>query len=172
MNEKVLAALNAQVQMEFTAFYTYLAMASWLEANDWPGFAAWMQGHSEEEKMHAMKIYDFINDRKGTVKLMAIPEPKTDYGSVQEIFEAALAHEEKVTASINKIYQLAKAEGDYPTELLMQWFITEQVEEEKLVEDALVMVKRAGGDPFQLFFVEKQIDALGAEEAGAEGEAA
>ena len=171
MNEKVLAALNDQMQMEFTAFYTYLSMAAWLEANDWQGFAAWMQGHSDEEQVHAMKIYNFINDRKGKASLQAIAQPAGEFASVQEIFETALAHEKKVTASINKIYQLAKSEGDYPTEVLMQWFINEQVEEEKIVEDALVMVKRAGSDAFQLLFVEKNLDALMAN-AGGGGEAA
>lgn len=172
MNDKVLAALNEQIQMEFSAFYTYLSMAAWLEANDWPGFATWMRGHAEEEQMHALKIYDFINERKGAVTLMQIPQPETSFESVRQIFEAALAHEQKVTASINQIYRLAKEEGDYPTELLMQWFINEQVEEEKVVEDALVMVKRAGSDPFQLFFVEQNIGNVGGADAEGEGSGA
>jgi len=168
MNKKVLQALNDQVQAEFIAFYTYLSMSAWLEANDWPGFAQWMRTHSEEEQMHAMKIYDFINERKGVVELKAIEQPPTEFNSVREVFEAALSHEEKVTAMINRIYKLAQEEGDYPTELLMQWYITEQVEEEKIVEDALVLIKRANNDPFQLLYMEKLILDNQAAEASAE----
>ena len=170
MNATIEAALNDQIQHELTAFYSYLAMAAWLEANDWPGYAQWMRNHSDEEQVHAMKIYDFVNDRNATVRLQAIAQPATEFDSVADLFEQALEHERAVTASINHIYQLAQAEGDYPTQVLMEWFITEQVEEEKLVEDALVMVKRAGDDPFQLMYVDAQIGTLGAaanEEAAA-----
>lgn len=172
MNKQVLEALNDQVQAELNAFYTYLSMSAWLEANDWPGFARWMRTHSEEEQMHAMKIYDYIHERKGVVELQAIAKPPAEFHSVREVFEAALSHEEKVTAMINRIYKLAQEEGDYPTELLMQWYITEQVEEEKVVEDALVLIKRANNDPFQLLYVENMITgAQGAEGAGGEAEA-
>ena len=172
MNKKVLQALNDQVQAELNAFYTYLSMSAWLEANDWPGFAGWMRTHSEEEQTHAMKIYDFINERKGVVELKAIDQPPTEFHSVREVFEAALSHEEKVTAMINRIYKLAQEEGDYPTELLMQWYITEQVEEEKIVEDALVLIKRANNDPFQMLYVQDMIVNAQAAEASAEAGAA
>lgn len=172
MNEKILQVLNDQVQAEFVAFYTYLSMSAWLEANDWPGFAQWMRTHSDEEQIHAMKIYDFIFERKGAVTLKAIEQPPTEFASVEAAFEAALAHEQKVTAMINNIYKLAQTEGDYHTEVLMQWFINEQVEEEKIVEDALVLIRRAGNDPFQLLYVEKMVlesqQAAAAAEAGAD----
>lgn len=171
MNDKILAALNDQVQAEFTAFYTYLSMSAWLEANDWPGSAQWMRQHSAEEQMHAMKIFDFINERNEQVLLQAIPQPPTAFGSMQEVYEAALEHERRVTAMINNIYRLAQEEGDHPTQVLMEWFITEQVEEEKIVEDALVMVKRAGDNPFQLLYVDQligqQVSGGGGAEAGA-----
>ncbi|RME61586.1 MAG: ferritin [Caldilineae bacterium] len=174
MNDKILAALNDQVWAEFVAFYTYLSMSAWLEANDWPGFAQWMRQHSAEEQMHAMKIYDFINERNGKVALQAIDQPPTEFNSVQEVFETALEHERHVTARINDIYRLAQEEGDYPTQVLMEWFINEQVEEEKIVEDALVMVKRAGDNPFQLMYVDQIIGqqaAAGGEAAGGEAPA-
>ncbi|MBV7328931.1 ferritin [Chloroflexi bacterium TSY] len=160
MNVKIQNALNDQINHEFYAFYSYLAMSAWLEANDWPGFAQWIRQHSDEEQMHAMKIYDYVNDRSGVVTLQAIDQPTTEFDSVQELFEAALEHERTVTASINRIYQLAQEEGDYPTQVLMEWFIQEQVEEEKLVEDALVMIKRADNNPFQLLYVDNQIDQI------------
>lgn len=160
VNAKIQNALNDQIRNEFYAFYSYLAMSAWLEANDWLGFAQWIRQHSDEEQMHAMKIYDFVNDRSGVVTLQTIEQPTTEYNSVQEVLEAALEHERSVTASINRIYQLAQEEGDYPTQVLMEWFIQEQVEEEKLVEDALVMIKRAGNDPFQLLYVDNQIDRI------------
>ena len=169
MNSKVQEALNNQINHEMFAFYSYLAMAAWLEANDWPNMAQWMRQHSEEEQMHAMKIYDYINDRNGIVTLQAINQPDAEFDTVEELFESALNHERHVTQTINSIYELAKNEGDYPTQVLMEWFIQEQVEEEKLVEDALTMVKRAGNDPFQLLYVDGQIDQIqgGAEEAAA-----
>lgn len=174
MNEKILAALNDQVRAEFVAFYTYLSMSAWLEANDWPGSAQWMRQHSAEEQMHAMKIFDFINERNGQVTLQAIGQPPTEFDSVQEVFETALEHERHVTGLINNIYRLAQEEGDYPTQVLMEWFINEQVEEEKIVEDALVMVKRAGDNPFQLMYVDQLIgqQAAGGGPAEAGGEAA
>jgi ferritin len=164
MNERVLSALNDQVRMEMMAFYTYLSMSAWLEANDWPGFAQWMRGHSDEEQMHAMKIFDYINERGGSVTLQGLEQPPVEFDSVRQIFEEALAHERKVTAAINAIYSLAVEEGDRATQLLMDWYVDEQVEEEKIVEDALILVKRAGDDPFQLVYVEQLI----ASEAGAD----
>ncbi|MEM7126025.1 MAG: ferritin [Chloroflexota bacterium] len=167
MNNKIQDALNDQIRHELFAFYSYLSMSAWLEANDWPGFAQWIRTHSEEEQMHAMKIYDFINDRSGIVTLQAIDQPQTEFDSVEQLFETALEHERHVTASINRIYKLAQEEADYPTQVLMEWYIQEQVEEEKLVEDALVMVKRANNDPFQLLYVDGQIHLVtgGEEEA-------
>lgn len=154
MNQKIQDALNAQIGHEFTAFYTYLAMSAWLEANDWPGSAQWMRQHSGEEQLHAMKLYDFVNDRNGVVTLRTIEQPPTEYDSVRDVFAAALEHERHVTAAINRVYKLAQEEGDYPTQVLMEWFIQEQVEEEKVVEDALVTVTRAGDNPFQLLYVD------------------
>lgn len=166
MNERVLSALNDQVRMEMMAFYTYLSMSAWLEANDWPGFAQWMRGHSDEEQMHAMKIFDYINERGGSVTLQALEQPPVEFDSVRQIFEEALAHERKVTAAINAIYSLASEEGDRATQLLMDWYVNEQVEEEKVVEDALILVKRAGDDPFQLLYVEQLIAGQAAADAG------
>jgi ferritin len=171
MNERVLSALNDQVRMEMMAFYTYLSMSAWLEANDWPGFAQWMRGHSDEEQMHAMKIFDYINERGGSVTLQALEQPPVEFDSVRQIFEEALAHERKVTAAINSIYSLAVEEGDRATQLLMDWYVSEQVEEEKVVEDALILVKRAGDDPFQLLYVEQLIASEAGADAGGGGEA-
>ena len=167
MSSKLQEALNDQIRNEMFAFYSYLAMTAWLEASDWPGMAAWMRNHSTEEQMHAMKIFDFVNDRNWVVTLQPIEQPTTEFDSVLELFEAALKHELHVTASINSIYRLAQEESDYPTQVLMEWFIQEQVEEEKLVEDAVTMVKRAGEDPFQLLYVDHQIAQIQPTEAAA-----
>ena len=156
MNQKILNALNEQIRQEFFAFYSYLSISAWLEANDWPGFAQWMRHHSEEEQMHAMKIYDYVFERGDHVTLQALEQPATEFDSVRSAFEAALEHERKVTAMITRIYELAQEEKDYPTQILMQWYIEEQVEEEKVVQDALVLLDRAGDDPFNL----TQVDAL------------
>lgn len=154
MNQKMLNALNEQIHQELFAFYAYLSMSAWLEANDWPGSAKWMRGHSTEEQAHAMKIYDYIYERGGHVTLQAIDQPPTEFDSVRSVFEAALEHERKVTAMINRIYELAQEEKDYPTQLLMHWYIEEQVEEEKIVGDALLLLDRAGDDQFKMMHID------------------
>src|SRR5215470_15850655 len=103
-NENVLAALNNQINMEFSAFYTYLAASAYFEAGGLRGFAAWMRHHADEEMVHAMKIYDFIHHRLGRVKLEAIAAPQFSWKSAQAALEAALTHEQKVTAAINSLY--------------------------------------------------------------------
>ena len=143
MNEKVLNALNEQIKHELYSAYVYLAVSGYCERMSLPGFAHWMRLQSQEEVAHAMKIFDFINDRGGAVKLQTIDAPAADFGSAQSIAEKALEHERKVTGLIERLYGLAVQEGDYATQALMQWFVTEQVEEEKnagLLVDQLKMV--------------------------------
>src|SRR5262245_5866190 len=115
LSEKVLGALNAQINMELSAFYTYLAASAYLENAGLRGFAGWMRHHSDEEMKHAMKIYDFINHRLGRVVLDAVAAPQQSWQSIQAVFESALEHEEKVTASINALFDLAVSEHDHAT---------------------------------------------------------
>jgi ferritin len=141
-------AINAQIQHELYSAYLYLAMSAHFEAANLVGFAKWTRAQAEEEQTHAMKFFDFINDRGGRVMLKAIDQPPTEYGTPLEVFEEILKHEQKVTGLIYKIYEAALKENDYPTQVMLQWFINEQVEEEKnagLIVDQLKMLGASAG---------------------------
>lgn len=167
MNEKVQAALNAQINMELGAFYTYLAMAAYFESEALPGFAAWMHHHADEEMLHAMKIYDFVHRRRGRVLLTAIAAPKNEWASALDAMQAALGHEQKVTAAINALVELSRAEGDHATASFLQWYVDEQVEEEEIVDAAIQKLRRIGDFGPGLYMLDKEMG----EQAGGEGEA-
>ena len=136
-------AINDQIKHEFFSSYLYLSMSAYFETLSLPGFASWMRVQSQEEHQHAMKFFDFLNDRGGSVELQALDQPPSEFQSPLDVFEQSLAHERKVTALIHRLYELALKESDYATQTLLQWFITEQVEEEKnatLLIDQLTMV--------------------------------
>jgi ferritin len=156
-------AMNEQINKEFYSSYLYLSMAAYFEDKNLMGFAHWMRLQADEEREHAMKFYNFILDRGGRVYLKGIDAPETDWKSNLEVAEQVAEHEGKVTASIQDLYELAMKEKDYPAQVMLQWFISEQVEEEKnaaelvaklrLIEErgtAVLMLdhrlsKRAGG---------------------------
>jgi ferritin len=153
LSKKVLAALNDQIQKETASAYLYLSMAAWFEAKNLPGQAAWMVKQAREEMEHAMRIYAHVNDCDGRVVLEAIPKPAAEFKSVVDVWERTLAHEEKVTASIHALVRLATAEGDLPTQAMLQWFVTEQVEEEKTARGILEQARLLrGSDPATFFF--------------------
>ena len=124
-------ALNEQINKEFFSSYLYLSMAAYFEDKNLTGFAHWMQLQADEEREHAMKFYKYILDSGGRVQLKAIDAPATDWKSNLEVAEQVAEHEAKVTASIHHLYELALNEKDYAAQVMLQWFITEQVEEEK-----------------------------------------
>ncbi len=132
-------ALNDQINKELYSAYLYLAMSAYFESISMPGSAKWMRAQHDEEHAHANKIFDYVNDRNGRVTLKAIDAPQVEFESPLAAWETALEHERKVTASIHKLYELAVAEKDYATQSMLQWFVDEQVEEEKT---ALLMVER------------------------------
>ncbi len=125
------AALNEQINKELYSSYLYLSMAAFFEYKNLPGFAKWMHVQADEERGHGMKFYQHLVERGGQVMLEAISAPANEWKSSLEAFQQVQAHEAAVTASINKLYELALQEKDYPAQVLLQWFITEQVEEEK-----------------------------------------
>ena len=131
INKVMQDAMNDQINKELYSSYLYLSMAAYFEDGNLPGFAHWMRIQEAEEREHAMKLYDFILERGGKVVLKAIDAPKTEWKSTLEVAEEVAAHEAKVTASIHALYELALKEKDYPAQVMLQWFITEQVEEEK-----------------------------------------
>ena len=124
-------AINDQINKELYSSYLYLSMAAYFENKNLPGFAHWMRIQEGEEREHAMKFYDFMIDRGAQVMLAPIAAPESDWKSSLDLFKQVAQHEAAVTASINALYELALKEKDYPAQVMLQWFITEQVEEEK-----------------------------------------
>jgi ferritin len=144
MSKKMLQEMNDQIQREMESAYIYLSMAAYFDAKSLPGFAQWMKIQFQEEQIHAMKFYEYIIDRGGKVSLQPINQPPVDFNSPLEVFEKALAHEEKVSGHINDLYALSIEEKDYASRPLLQWFIDEQVEEEAnagQIVDTLKMIK-------------------------------
>lgn len=164
LNDKVLEALNNQIRDEFYASYLYLSISAYFEDQTLLGMAQWMRLQSEEEHAHAMKIYDFVLDRGARVRLLALKEPPVDFDSPLAAFEAALSHEQGVTESIHSIYALAKAENDYPTQVMLEWFIEEQVEEEKNAGDVVAQLKLAGDNPSALLVLDDQLGSRSGDE--------
>ena len=124
-------AINDQINKELYSSYLYLSMAAYFEDKNLPGFAKWMHMQEGEERVHGMRLYRFLVDRGGRVLLKPIAAPETDWKTSLDLFKQVGQHESKVTASINALYELAMKEKDYPAQVELQWFITEQVEEEK-----------------------------------------
>jgi len=156
-------AINEQLKNELYSGYLYLSMTAYFEADNLPGFAHWMRVQSEEEVGHAMKFFDFVYDRGGRVLLHAIDQPPTEFDSPLNVFERTLEHERKVTSLINQLYELALQEKDYPAQVLLHWFIEEQVEEERNAQQIVNMLKMIQHKPQALLMLDKE---LGSREAG------
>lgn len=159
LNDKVAHALNRQINNEFHASYTYLAMAAFFESQDLPGFATWFRMHSDEEGEHAMRIFDFLAKRGGRVELDGIAKPKTEYASAVDALEHALENEITVTAQINALFELAHEVKEYSTQTMLDWFLTEQIEEEALFSQILDKAKAANGDRWHLLVLDKELGA-------------
>lgn len=147
MDKKLQQAFNDQIKHELYSAYIYLAMAAYFETKNLPGFAHWMKIQYKEEVSHAMKMFEFLNDRGEKVLLQAIPQPAGEFSSSLEVFEETLKHEQKVTGLINALYELAKEVNDHASVVFLQWFVAEQVEEEKnaaVIIQTLKMIKSEG----------------------------
>ena len=129
LSQPMQTAFNDQIRDEFTAFYLYLSMSAHCEAANFPGFGQWFRAQAMEEQQHALKIFDYVQDRGGQVALQAIPQPAHEWKSLLELFEQARDHERKVSASINRLYEIAAGEKDYASHAFLEWFLTEQIEE-------------------------------------------
>jgi len=155
--EKMLQALNEQIQKEFSSSYIYMAMEAWFAEKNLDGFSNYFRIQAMEEKDHAYKIFDYVNKLGGKVTLEAIPKPKSDYSTVEEVVAAALAHEEFITASINSLMDMAVNEKDHATVSFLNWFIDEQMEEEENAQKVLNYVKMLGGDSRGLFMIDMEL---------------
>ncbi|HTR81987.1 MAG TPA: ferritin [Bacteroidota bacterium] len=152
-------AINSQINKELYSSYLYLAMSSHFAESNLGGFASWMKVQSSEECGHAMKFYGYLIERNAHVELEAIEKPNAKFKSPVEVFKEVLAHEQKVTASIHKLYDLAVKEKDYATEIMLQWFVTEQLEEEKSAGDILEQLKMVGDSPVSIIMMDRQLAA-------------
>ncbi|MGO8926436.1 MAG: ferritin [Limisphaerales bacterium] len=156
LSSKLERVLNDQINLELCSAYAYFGMAAYFEHTAFTGFGKWMEVQSKEELAHANRFFKYIVERGGKVALQAIPEPKCDYKSPFEVFKASLGHEQKVSASICAIYELATAEKDYATLSFLKWFLDEQVEEERNVGDVLAKLELAGDNRSALYQIDLQ----------------
>lgn len=163
MNQTVQKLINDQIAHEFHAAYQYLAIAAHFEAQSYEGFAKWMRLQAKEETGHAMRLFEYLVERGARIELNQIDQPGHDFGSPLEAFRAALEHERKVTGQINAIYDAALEAADYPTQIMLQWFIEEQVEEEANTGRAVEQLDMAGESRAALLMLDKQFGARTAE---------
>ncbi len=159
LEKQMQKALNEQINKEMYSSYLYLAMSAYCESENYPGCAKWLKVQSEEENDHAMKLYSYIHERGGRVELDAIDKPKGDYKNLSQVFSMVLEHEQKVSASITALYELALKHNDYPTQIMLQWFISEQVEEEKNSGEIIALLNKVGDSPVSLMMFDRQLGA-------------
>lgn len=157
ISKKMEDALNEQVNAELYSAYMYLSMESYFKAQNLNGFANWMRVQTQEEVAHAMKIYDFINERGGRVTLKAIEGPPTEWDSALVVFKAAYEHEQKVTGLINDLVDLAIKEKDHATNSFLQWFVNEQVEEESTADEIVQQLKMMENAPGGMFMLDREL---------------
>ena len=155
LSNKLEKVLNDQINLELSSAYAYVGMAAYFERTAFTGFGKWMQLQSKEEIGHANRFFKYIVERGGKVTLQAISEPKCDYKSPHDAFKASLGHEQRVSASICAIYELAVAEKDYATLSFLKWFLDEQVEEERNVGDILAKLEMVGDNRSGLYQIDQ-----------------
>ncbi len=155
-------AINDQINKELYSSYLYLSMAAYFESKNLPGFSKWMRVQEGEERGHAMRLYQFLVDRGGRVMLEAIAAPETEWKTLLDLFKQVAEHEAKVTASINGLYELALKEKDYAAQMALQWFITEQVEEEKNAADIVQQLELVETRGTAVLMLDHQLGKRGA----------
>lgn len=159
LSRRIQDAITGQIASEFEAAYLYLSMSAHFDAASLRGFASWMRNQAQEEVAHAMKLFDFLSDRGIRPILQTIPAPPTDLGSHLEVVQRALAHEKGVSGKIHALYQLAGEEKDFATQAALQWFLLEQVEEEKTAGEIVDRVRMAGDYPGAMLLLDRELGA-------------
>jgi ferritin len=162
IKETVERAIINQIKNEEHSSRLYLSMASWCQVNGYPGAAAFLYKQTDEERMHMLKFVHYLNDRAGYSKLLSLDDPTSEYSSLLDVFEKVMIHEEFITASINDLYEIALDNKDYTTGSYLQWFITEQIEEESTMHGILDKMKLAGNESGGLFHIDKELATLAA----------
>jgi ferritin len=166
ISKKVEKAINDQIKKEEYSSRLYLAMASWCHKNGFPGAAAFLYRHADEERLHQLKFVHYLNDRGGYSILVDIEQPPFKFENLQKMFQEIMKHEQFITASINELYHVSTTEKDYTTANFLQWFITEQLEEENLFNGILDQMALAGNDKSGLFLIDKELGAKAIAPAG------
>jgi len=164
ISESLTREINEQIKFELYSAYMYLAMSADCSDRNLSGFAHWLSQQAEEEVAHAMRFYNFLLERGARVELMAIDQPPARFGSPLEIMEKSLEHERFVTGRINGLYELALSEGDYPAQVLLQWFVTEQVEEESSIDEIVERMRMFGAEGPALLMLDTQLGSRPAED--------
>jgi ferritin len=149
--KKVEEILNVQIEKEDYSAQLYLSMASWAENNGFEGVSGWLYAQAEEEREHMLKLVKYVNERDGVAKIPGIETPPADFGDVFEAFDAVLKHEKYISASINEIVAVCIAENDYTTQNWIQWFVTEQIEEEASVKAIIDKLNLLGKQNLYMF---------------------
>jgi len=162
INLKVESAINQQIEKEEFSSRLYLAMAIWCQQKGYPGAAKFLFAHAEEERVHMLKLVHYLNDRGGKAKLAVIAKPELEFDSLQNVFEEVMKHEKFITKSINSLFEVTVHEKDYTTMNFLQWYITEQLEEENLFNTILDKIKLVGTDKAGMFHIDKDLDGMAA----------
>ena len=157
MNASVVEAINRQINSELSASYSYLAMSAWCERQKFTGAARWLRLQSQEEYMHAMKLFDFILARDAAVDLKPIEQPRQKFESLADVFEKALQQEQDVSRQIDNLYEIAFNEKAFAAVAELQWFLTEQVEEEKIGREIVAKFKLIGNDPASILDMDREL---------------
>ncbi len=165
INPKLQTAINSQINQEYAASYSYLQMSAYFEAENLDGFAHWMYLQHQEEQVHGYKLITYLHDRGGKLELESIAKPKLNFDSTLDAFKMALSYEQENTLAINNLYALAKELNDYATQSHLQWFIDEQVEEEKSIEDIITVLEKIGDDVTAMLYLNDKLAARQAEGA-------
>ncbi len=157
LSKTIQNALSNQIKAEFSSAYTYLAMTAYFEDTNFPGFARWMRMQYDEEIAHGMRLFDFVHARGGRAAVHGIDKPRADFESPVDVFKSALEQERRVTKLIYNLYEMSQNEKDYGTLVELQWFITEQIEEEKIFEEIIETLSLAGEDRAALLLLDRQL---------------
>lgn len=171
ITKKIEKAINEQIKEEEHSSRIYLAMASWCDANGFPGAAAFFYRQTQEERFHALKFIQHLNERGGHAILSALPLPDSKYKSIKEVFEKTLEHEKHITACINNLYDIAMQEKDFSSLTWLQWFVNEQIEEEATVRSILDKFELIGSDKSGYYMLDKELEVLAQQPVGVDANA-
>jgi ferritin len=168
ISQKMEAALNQQIAFEGYASFLYLSMATWCDKQGLQGCKNFLRRQADEERMHMMKIFDYLSDVDGFAQTPSIKEPPMKFESVQTLFKSVYEHEQRVTQSINQLLTLADKEKDFSTQSFLQWYVTEQREEEALIRNVLDRIRLIGDGAQSLYYIDKELEAINKATAAAE----